>query len=84
MRLSPVNSDNKRLCSALNNIRVDASRDISDTGAMFNWLRGSLDAMRVRGDTLSGDQLIQNQGACQLLQEFLDSFEVAKSVLKKN
>ena len=85
MRLESLDFTKKQLCRALANFKSnnDINKD-SEESIIIGWLRKSLDEMRVRNDALSGDALIQNQGACQVLQELLDSFDTAKDILRTN
>jgi hypothetical protein len=85
MRLESINFNKKRLCRALNDFKAnhDLNKD-SEESIILGWLRRSLDEMRIRNDSLTGENLVQNQGACQVLQELFDSFETAKDILRTN
>ncbi|MBI9090721.1 MAG: hypothetical protein JEZ12_16005 [Desulfobacterium sp.] len=83
-RLSPINAENKRLCIALNNIRLKAMDVTSDEAVFLQWLSDGLKEMRTKNDMLQEVCLKWNQGACQTLDEILGSFEDAHNVLKHN
>ncbi|MCP4116470.1 MAG: hypothetical protein GY737_13880 [Desulfobacteraceae bacterium] len=81
-RLIPL-QENKQLCSALNRIRTKAQDKTSDEALVIAWLCGSLRRMRQNNDTLQVTPLQWNQGACQLVQEILDSFDTAHDIVRR-
>lgn len=81
-RLPPITIKNKRLCVALNNIRAKCNITTSDEAVFIQWLKDGLDSIRQRNDLESGDRLLWNQGACQVLNEVLQSLQTAKEVVK--
>jgi len=56
----------------------------SDFRAFYGFLHSTLDNMRIKNDTLSGDSLKWNQGKCQLLQEILLLPGMAREIIHKN
>lgn len=84
-RLAQIDVMDRRLCQALGAIKTEAEiSKLSNASTMLEWLRKSLDDMRRQNDTLSGDELTRNQGACQTLQAFFDAFETAQTILRNN
>lgn len=84
-RLIRVGVNDRRLCQALNAMKTKASIDVTSNAYIaLAWIKKSLEELRIQNDTLSGDELTRNQGACQTLQAFLDSLDVAQEILREN
>lgn len=83
-RLKPINSNDRRLCIAINNIGSKCTASTTDEAVFIEWIRDGLEVARKRNDSLQDNDLRWNQGACQALDEILGSFEIARQVLKNN
>ena len=83
MRMKSFFND-KQLHAALNRLRGKGQVELSDEYRVRKWMEQSLRNMRLKSDELQGPLLQWNQGACQILQELIDSFNDAKATLTKN
>ncbi len=82
-RLKPLQED-KQLCSALNRMRTKAQDKTSDEARVIMWLCQSLAAMRENNDDIADKTILRwNQGACQVLDEFLKSLKTAHDIVRK-
>lgn len=59
-------------------------RHNEDFRSYHQYISRALDALRKKGDTLTGDLLPWNQGKCQFAQEVLDLPEIAVKIMKNN
>ena len=75
-RMNDIFKD-RQLHGAMNQLRGRSQINNSDEDRVKGWLTSSLRGMRKKNDELQGDQLAWNQGACQLLQELIDTFDVS-------
>jgi len=83
-RLKPVTPGDRRLCIALNNIRSKCNIATSDEAVFIQWLVDGLEETRKKNDIQQDVLLKWNQGACQILDEILESLQTAKELLKNN
>ncbi len=70
--------EDERTLVALSRLRVHQDMEVIKT-----LLKSNLDHIREKNDTAKDGQLLQQQGACQFIKNFIEQIESAPDVLQK-